>query len=110
MDQISDGGKNVHGLGKTRKHVELEKEELQAVSEEVESTLEQEKAKVLHVQMELSAIHQEIVRRVHEKEEEFENTRRNHAHALESVQASLEAEALKQVRKKISNLNQFLYL
>ena len=53
--------------------------------------------------MELSTIRQEIDRRIHEKEEEFENTRRNHARTLESMQASLEAEsrakaeALKQV-------------
>jgi len=53
--------------------------------------------------MELSTVRQEIDRRIHEKEEEFENTRRNHQRALESMQASLEAEsrskaeALKQV-------------
>ncbi len=53
--------------------------------------------------MELSGIRQEIDRRIHEKEEEFETTRRNHARAIESMQASLEAEtrskteALKQV-------------
>jgi hypothetical protein len=55
--------------------------------------------------MELSTVRQEIDRRLHEKEEEFENTRRNHQRALESMQASLEvetrskAEALKQVRE-----------
>ena len=53
--------------------------------------------------MELSTIRQEIDRRIHDKEEEFENTRRNHGRALESMHASLEAEsrskneALKQV-------------
>ena len=54
--------------------------------------------------MESSTVRQEIERRIHEKEEEFENTRRNHQRALESMQASLEGEvrakgeALKQVR------------
>jgi hypothetical protein len=53
--------------------------------------------------MELSTVRQEIDRRIHEKEEEFETTRRNHARSIESMQASLEAEsrakaeALKQV-------------
>jgi citrate synthase len=104
MDQLGEGGKNVHEIDKARKRAELEKEELQAALEEAESALEQEEAKALRAQMELSTIRQEIDRRIHEKEEEFENTRRNHARSLESMQASLEAEsrskaeALKQVR------------
>ena len=103
MDQLGEGGKSVHELDKARKRAELEKEELQAALEEAETALEQEEAKVLRAQMELSTVRQEIDRRIHEKEEEFENTRRNHARALESMQASLEAEsrakaeALKQV-------------
>ncbi len=104
MDQLGEGGKNVHEIDKARKRAELEKEELQAALEDAESALEQEEAKVLRAQMELSTVRQEIDRRVHEKEEEFENTRRNHQRALESMQASLEAEgrskaeAIKQVR------------
>jgi predicted nucleic acid-binding Zn-ribbon protein len=107
MDQLGDGGKSVHEIDKARKHAELEKEELQTALEDAEAALEQEEAKVLRVQMELSTIRQEIDRRIHEKEEEFENTRRNHVRALESMQASLEAEArskseaLKQVKLKI---------
>ena len=104
IEQLGEGGKNVHELEKARKRAELEKEELQAALEDAESTLEQEEAKVLRVQMELSTVRQEIDRRIHEKEEEFEHTRRNHQRALESMQASLEAEArakaeaLKQVK------------
>jgi chromosome segregation ATPase len=103
MDQLSDGGKNVHEIDKNRKRAELEKEELQVALEEAESALEQEEAKVLRAQMELSTVRQEIDRRIHDKEDEFENTRRNHARAIESMQASLDAEskskaeALKQV-------------
>jgi septal ring factor EnvC (AmiA/AmiB activator) len=106
MDQLGDGGKNVHEVDKARKQAELEKEELQAALEEAEAALEQEEAKVLRAQMELSTIRQEIDRRIHDKEEEFENTRRNHARVLESMQASLEVEsrlkteAYKQVNKK----------
>jgi myosin heavy chain 6/7 len=105
MEQLGEGGKSVHELDKARKRAEMEKEELQAALEEAESALEQEEAKVLRAQMELSTVRQEIDRRIHEKEEEFENTRRNHARSIESMQASLEAEsrakqeALKQVRK-----------
>ncbi|CAF3425009.1 unnamed protein product [Rotaria sp. Silwood1] len=112
MDQLGEGGKSIHELDKARKRAELEKEELQAALEEAESALEQEEAKVLRVQMELSTVRQEIDRRIHEKEEEFENTRRNHARALESMQASLEAEtrskaeALKQKKKLESDINE----
>ena len=49
---------------------------------------------------------QEIERRLQEKEEEFENTRKNFARAMDSMQASLEGEskakqeALRQVRRR----------
>merc|ERR1719434_237497 len=91
-DQLGEGGKSVHELDKARRRLEMEKEELQAALEEAESALEQEEAKVVRAQLELSQIRQEIDRRLAEKEEEFENTRKNHARALESMQASLEAE------------------
>jgi len=73
--------------------LEIEKEELQAALEEAEAALEQEENKVLRAQLELSQVRQEIDRRVQEKEEEFDNTRKCHQRALESMQASLEAEA-----------------
>merc|ERR1711994_1033157 len=68
------------------------KEELQTALEEAEGTLEQEENKVLRAQLELGQVKQEIDRRVAEKEEEFNNTRKNHARAMESMSASLEAE------------------
>merc|ERR1711955_120000 len=69
-----------------------EKEELQAALEEAEAALEQEENKVLRAQLELGQVKQEIDRRVAEKEEEFNNTRKNHQRAMESMSASLEAE------------------
>ncbi|KAK6169002.1 hypothetical protein SNE40_020136 [Patella caerulea] len=91
-DQLSEGGRNVHDVEKARRRIEMEKEELQAALEEAEATLEQEEAKVMRAQLEISQVRQEIERRVNEKEEEFENTRRNHQRVIESMQASLEAE------------------
>merc|ERR1719450_257921 len=41
----------------------------------------------------LAQVRQEIDRRIQEKEEEFEHSRKNHQRALDSMQASLEAEA-----------------
>merc|ERR1711899_219384 len=92
LDQLGDGGRSIHDLDKSRRRLEQEKEELQAALEEAESTLEQEENKVLRAQLELSQVRQEIDRRVAEKEEEFNNTRKNHQRAMESLGASLEAE------------------
>ena len=47
MDQIGEGGRNVHEIDKQRKRLEVEKEELQAALEEAESALEQEENKVI---------------------------------------------------------------
>nr|ALR88564.1 myosin heavy chain striated muscle-like 115 [Saccoglossus kowalevskii] len=91
-DQLGEGGKNVHELEKARRKLEMEKEELTAALEEAEGQLEQEESKVLRIQLELTQVRQEIERRVADKEEEFEATRKNHQRAMESMQASLEAE------------------
>ncbi|XP_057380150.2 myosin heavy chain, muscle-like isoform X10 [Daphnia carinata] len=112
MDQIGEGGRNVHEIDKQRKRLEVEKEELQAALEEAESALEQEENKVLRAQLELSQVRQEIDRRIQEKEEEFENTRKNHQRAIDSMQASLEAEAkgkaeaLRMKKKLESDINE----
>merc|ERR1719342_944392 len=92
LDQLGDGGRSIHDLDKQRRRLEVEKEELQGALEEAGSALEQEENKVLRAQLELSQTKQEIDRRVAEKEEEFENTRKNHARAIDSLNASLESE------------------
>merc|ERR1711972_1156350 len=59
-----------------------------------------------------SQARQEIDRRIAEKEEEFDNTRKTHARAIESMQASLEAEskgkaeALRIKKKLESDINE----
>merc|ERR1739844_542904 len=63
------------------------------MGEEAEAALEQEENKVLRSQLELGQVRQEIDRKIQEKVEEFENTRKNHQRAMDSMQASLEAEA-----------------
>merc|ERR1711936_1002984 len=92
LDQLGEGGRSIHDLDEQRRRLEQEKEELQGALEEAEGTLEQEENKVLRAQLELGQVKQEIDRRVAEKEEEFNNTRKNHARAMESMSASLEAE------------------
>merc|ERR1719385_581003 len=66
LDQLGEGGRSMHELDKSRRKLEVEKEELQTALEEAEAALEQE---------------------------EFEHSRKNHQRALDSMQASLEAEA-----------------
>merc|ERR1712054_259724 len=92
LDQLGDGGRSIHELDKQRRRLEVEKEELQSALEEAEGALEQEENKVLRAQLELGQTKQEIDRKIAEKEEEFENTRKNHARAMDSMQASLESE------------------
>merc|ERR1711970_721650 len=92
LDQLGEGGRSIHALDKQRRMLEQEKEELQGALEEAEATLEMEENRVLRSQLELANVRQEIDRRVAEKEEEFNNTRKNHQRAMESLGASLEAE------------------
>merc|ERR1712066_320027 len=92
LDQLGDGGRSIHELDKQRRRLEVEKEELQAALEEAESALEAEENKVLRAQLELGQVKQDVDRKIAEKEEEFNNTRKNHARAMDSMQASLESE------------------
>merc|ERR1719310_1694603 len=92
LDQLGEGGRSIHALDKQRRMLEQEKEELQGALEEAEATLEMGENKVLRAQLELGQVRQDIDRRVAEKEDEFNNTRKNHARAMESLGASIEAE------------------
>merc|ERR1711892_1348695 len=92
LDQLGEGGRSIHDLDKQRRRLEEEKGELQAALEEAEGTLEMEENKVLRAQLELAQVRQEIDRRVAEKEEEFNNSRKNHTHAMDSLGASIETE------------------
>merc|ERR1712024_124865 len=113
LDQLGDGGRSIHELVKQRRRLEVEKEELQAALEEAESALEAEENKVLRAALELGQVKQDIDRKIAEKEEEFNNTRKNHSRAMESMQASLEteqkakAEALRIKKKLEGDINEF---
>merc|ERR1711881_361064 len=89
LDQLGDGGRSIHELDKQRRRMETEKEELQGALEDAECSLEAEENKVLRAQLELGQVRQEIDRKIAEKEEEFNNSRKNHLRAIESMQASL---------------------
>merc|ERR1719471_142377 len=93
MDQISEGGRSIHEIDKIRKRLEAEKMELEAALSEAEGALEQEENKVLRAQLELTQVRQEIERRMAEKDEEFESTRKNMAKALDNMQGAIETES-----------------
>ncbi|KPP61885.1 myosin-7-like, partial [Scleropages formosus] len=112
VEQLGEGGKSIYELQKIKKKLEVEKDELQVALEEAEASLEVEESKVVRVQLELAQVKADIDRRIQEKEEEFEVTRKNQQRAIESLQASLEAEAkgrveaLRLKKKMESDLNE----
>ncbi|KAJ8259977.1 hypothetical protein GJAV_G00175640 [Gymnothorax javanicus] len=91
-DQISQGGKTIQELEKIKKGLDAEKCEIQAALEEAEGTLEHEESKTMRIHLELNQLKAEIDRKLAEKDEEIDNLRRNHQRALESMQASVDAE------------------
>merc|ERR1740123_1618559 len=93
LDQITEGGRSIHEIDKIRKRLEAEKMELEAALSEAEGALEQEENKVLRAQLELTQVRQVIERRMAEKDEEFESTRKNFGKAIEGMQGAIEAES-----------------
>lgn len=106
LDQIGEGGRNIHEIEKARKRLEVEKDELQAALEEAEAALEQEENKVLRSQLELSQVRQEIDRRIQEKEEEFENTR----WAVTSVEDIYNFKKHKRRNFNVCNLSKIVFI
>uniref|UniRef100_A0A2K6TYP3 Myosin-7B n=1 Tax=Saimiri boliviensis boliviensis TaxID=39432 RepID=A0A2K6TYP3_SAIBB len=110
-DQVSLSGKTIQELEKAKKVLEGEKSEIQAALEEAEGALELEETKTLRIQLELSQVKAEVDRKLAEKDEECTNLRRNHQRAVESLQASLDAEtrarneALRLKKKMEGDLN-----
>merc|ERR1711970_497910 len=88
-----------------------ERNELQAALEEAEAAVETEESKCLRYSVEMSQMKQDFERRLAEKEEEVDNTRRNGQRALESMQTTLDseskarAEAIRQKKKLEGDFN-----
>jgi len=91
-DQLSEGGKSSVELEKLRRKLGLENEELQLALEEAEAALEQEEGKLLKIQLEYAQLKQSTDRKLGEKEEELETSRKNHYRQLDSLQAVVDAE------------------
>merc|ERR1739848_575130 len=106
-----EGGKSIHELEKAKRSLEQERNELQAALEEAEGAVETEESKVLRLTVEMSQNKQDFERRIAEKEEEVDNTRRNGQRALESMQTTMDseskarAEAIRQKKKLEGDFN-----
>merc|ERR1712042_390997 len=90
--QVEESHESVEALRRENKNLSDEIHDLTEQLGEAEAALEQEEAKVVRASLEIAAIRQDIDKRLQEKDEEFDATRKNHQRALDSVQASLEAE------------------
>merc|ERR1712136_509538 len=91
-DQLATGGKSLYEVGKAKKKAEADYEEMKSALEEAEGALELEESRVLRLQLELAAAKADADKKLAEKDEEFEATKKNHGRALESMQATLDVE------------------
>uniref|UniRef100_A0A673CR53 Myosin-7 n=1 Tax=Sphaeramia orbicularis TaxID=375764 RepID=A0A673CR53_9TELE len=111
-EQLGEGGKNIHELEKLRKQLEQEKNEIQSALEEAEASLEHEEGKILRAQLEFNQIKADIERKLVEKDEEMEQSKRNLQRTIDTLQSSLEAEcrsrneALRIKKKMEGDLNE----
>uniref|UniRef100_A0A0K0CTS5 Myosin head n=1 Tax=Angiostrongylus cantonensis TaxID=6313 RepID=A0A0K0CTS5_ANGCA len=111
-EQISQGGKAFNDLQKAVKRIEQEKDELQHALDEAEAALEAEESKVLRSQIEVQQIRSEVEKRIQEKEEEFEITRKNHqrftsfSNSYNETEVKSKAELLRAKKKLESDINQ----
>ncbi|XP_061569990.1 myosin-6-like [Cololabis saira] len=111
-EQLGEGGKSIHELEKVRKQLEQEKSEIQTALEEAEGSLEHEESKILRAQLEFNQVKADIERKLAEKDEEMEQSKRNHQRVADTLQSSLEAEtrsrneALRLKKKMEGDLNE----
>ncbi|XP_044224898.1 myosin-7 isoform X1 [Thunnus albacares] len=111
-EQLGEGGKSIHELEKLRKQLEQEKSEIQSALEEAEASLEHEEGKILRAQLEFNQVKADIERKLAEKDEEMEQSKRNLQRTIDTLQSSLEAEcrsrneALRLKKKMEGDLNE----
>lgn len=136
-EQLGESGKTIHELEKVRKQLEQEKSEIQAALEEAEvggwpqknkwkeaqwprvslfcflqGSLEHEEGKILRAQLEFNQIKADIERKLTEKDEEWEQSKRNQQRTIDTLQSALESEtrsrneALRIKKKMEGDLNE----
>ena len=93
MEQISDGGRTIHDIDKKRKRLDAEKKDLESALGDAENALELEENKLLKLTLDVNQLKADIDKKIQEKEEEFENTKKNHTKAVEQIQFAIEEES-----------------
>ena len=71
----------------------MAKLELEGALGDAETALEAEENKFLRMSLEINLVKADIEKRLQEKDEEFESTRRNHTKAMEQMQFAIEQES-----------------
>merc|ERR1712131_431524 len=79
-------------MGKNKRTLEVERNELQASLEETEASVEAEESKTMRAHVELQQLKSDTDRRLAEKDEEIDNSRRNANRTVETIQSQLDAE------------------
>ena len=83
---MSGGGKSTVEVEKLQRKLGAENEELAAALEEAEGALAQEEAKYLKLQLEHATLKSATDKKAGEKDEELENSRKNHQKQLQALQ------------------------
>uniref|UniRef100_A0A3P8WYT1 Myosin heavy chain 7 n=1 Tax=Cynoglossus semilaevis TaxID=244447 RepID=A0A3P8WYT1_CYNSE len=104
-EQLGEGGKSIHELEKLRKQLEQEKNEIQSALEEAEASLEHEEGKILRAQLEFNQIKAEIERKLAEKDEEMEQSKRNMQRTIDTLSRKLAEQELMDVSERVQLLH-----
>jgi len=91
-EQLSEGGKSSVELDKARRKLMADNEELVGALDEAEGALQQEEAKFLKIQLEFTQLKASTDKKIAERDEEFEVSRKNHQRQIEALQATVDAE------------------
>ncbi|XP_063075194.1 myosin-7-like isoform X1 [Engraulis encrasicolus] len=111
-EQLAESGKSIHEMEKNRKQLDQEKAEIQGALEEAEASLEHEEGKILRAQLEFNQVKADMERKLAEKDEEMEQSKRNLQRTVDTLQSSLESEtrsrneALRIKKKMEGDLNE----
>ncbi|VDM97939.1 unnamed protein product [Thelazia callipaeda] len=111
-DQYDNGARTFHEMQKLIHKLKIEKEELQQALTESEDSLHMEATKVTKLQNDKEQCKLDLEKQFQSREEEFNLIQRNHEHATESLQTSLDierkskAELLNQKKQHEMNINE----
>ncbi|XP_022661298.1 myosin heavy chain, muscle-like isoform X2 [Varroa destructor] len=93
LDQLAEEGSTIQNLLAQRKKLENERDDALVACEEADATIERQENKLFRAEVEKEQIRQDCATRLQEKEQEFNEARKNFQKALDQLQTALESEA-----------------